>query len=53
MKLTKNNDFEITVSETNGWKPVINGQPILSLRNNVPESSGHKENLPNSLMTTR
>ena len=40
------------VSETNGQKPIIHGRPLFSLRNNVPESSGHQENLPNGLMTT-
>ena len=39
-KLMENNDWEITVSETNGRKPIINGRPLFSLRNKVPESSG-------------
>ena len=39
-KLMENNDWEITVSETNGQKPIINGRTLFSLRNNVPESSG-------------
>ena len=43
----------ITVSETNYKKPVINGRPLFSCRNNGPERSGHQENLPNGLMTTR
>ena len=30
----------ITVSKTNDWKPIINGRPLFSLRNNGPESSG-------------
>ena len=35
------NDWEITVSKSNDQKPVINCQPLFSLRNNGPESSGH------------
>ena len=41
MKLKENNDWEIMVSKTNDRKPVINGKPLFSLRNNGPESSGH------------
>ena len=36
----ENNDWKMTVSENNGQKPVINDQPLFSLRNNVPECSG-------------
>ena len=41
MKLTENKDWEITVSKTKDQKPVINGRPLFSLRNNGSESSGH------------
>ena len=40
VKLTENNDWEMTVPKNNSRKPVINGQPLFSLRNNVPEGSG-------------
>ena len=40
VKLTENNDWEMTVPKNNNRKPVINGQPLFSLRNNVPEGSG-------------
>ena len=53
MKLTENNDWEITVQENNDRKPVINGRPLFSLRNNGPESSGGQVNLTNGLMMTR
>ena len=53
VKFTENSDWEMTVLKNNGQKPVINGRPLFSLRNIVHESSGHKENLPNKLMTTR
>ena len=33
--------LEITVLKTNEQKPVTNGQPLFSLRNKGPESSGH------------
>ena len=36
MKLMEINDWEITVSETNDQKPVINGRPLFSFRNNDP-----------------
>ena len=39
MKLMENNNWEITVSKNNDQKPVINGQPLFSLRNNIPENS--------------
>ena len=41
MKLTENKDWEIAVAKTNDQKPVINGRPLFSLRNNGSESSGH------------
>ena len=40
VKLTENNDWEMTVPKNNNRKPVINGQPLFSLRNNVPKGSG-------------
>ena len=40
MKLTENNDWELTVLKTNDQKPVINGQLLFSLRNNGPKRSG-------------
>ena len=41
VKFTENSDWEMTVLKNNGQKPVINGRPLFSLRNNVHESSGH------------
>ena len=43
MKLTGNNDWEIMVSETIDRKPVIDGQPLFSLRNNGPKISGFRK----------
>ena len=40
VKATENIDWEITVKETNGRKPIINRRQLFSLRYNVPESSG-------------
>ena len=40
MKLTENNDWEITVSKTNNQITVINSRPLFSLRDNGPKSSG-------------
>ena len=40
MKLMENNNWEITVLKNNNPKPVINGRPLSSLRNNGPKSSG-------------
>ena len=40
MKLTENNGWEIMVSKINDQKTIINGQPLFSLINNGPESSG-------------
>ena len=39
VKLKENNDWEITVWKNNNLKPIINGQPIFSLRSNVHENT--------------
>ena len=40
VKLMEINNQEITVSKNNILEPVINGQPLFTLRNNFPEITG-------------
>ena len=50
--LTKNNNWEITMSKNNNQKAIINWQPLFNFRNNGPQKTGRLSNLPNGLITS-